>query len=246
VSLEFLQPDAAVAHGGRTPLARSPMEVEARDAGARFEVRDGWNVPVAFDDGSQRAARTTVAWVDVSHLGKVEVKAGSDVLSRVIAGAADGAKLEFGTAQRIDGAWWCALTPDRAIAFGDAPALRARLEAAAGGVDEYVSVVDMTASYAALVLVGPLAREAFARFTALDLRPKVTPVRAFRPGSLARTPGFVLREAEDRYLMVVGAAVGRYVWQQVSDAARHLGGDPIGVDVLEPIEPALEEATTNA
>ena len=69
-------------------------------------------------------------------------------------------------------------------------------------------------------VVGPLAREVFARFTAIDLRPQVTPVHGFRPGSVARTPGVVVCEGEDRFLMLFGAALGAYVWTVVADAAR--------------------------
>jgi len=58
----------------------------------------------------------------------------------------------------------------------------------------------------------------------------VTPVGGFRPGSVARTPGYVLREAEDRLLVMVGWALGEYLWQVVADAARHLGGGPVGAD----------------
>ncbi len=126
MSLEFLQPQAAVEHGGRTPLARSPMEGAARAAGARFEVRDGWNVPVAYE-GRDDPSGATVAWADVSHLGKVEVRASVEVLARVIAAATGDATLEFGTAARVDGAWWCLVTPERALVLGDATALRPRL-----------------------------------------------------------------------------------------------------------------------
>ena len=81
-------------------------------------------------------------------------------------------------------------------------------------------------------------RETFARFTAIDLRPQVTPVHAFRPGSVARTGGAILCEAPDRYLMLFGAALGQYVWTLVADAAGHLGGGPVGVDALEPLDAA--------
>jgi len=56
-------------------------------------------------------------------------------------------------------------------------------------------------------------------------------------------PGAILREAEERYLMLFGAALGRYVWTVVADAALHLGGAPVGVDALVSIE---EEAGSHA
>ena len=59
------------------------------------------------------------------------------------------------------------------------------------------------------------------------------PVGAFRPGSVARTPGYVLREDDDRFLMLFGWALGEYVWTVVADAAGDLGGAPVGVDALD-------------
>jgi heterotetrameric sarcosine oxidase gamma subunit len=92
--------------------------------------------------------------------------------------------------------------------------------------------VDLTSALAALTIAGPLAPELFARFTAIDLRPHVTPIHGFRPGSVARTPGAILREAEDRWLMLFGAALGSYVWTVVADAAASLGGGPVGSEAF--------------
>ena len=81
-------------------------------------------------------------------------------------------------------------------------------------------MVDVTSVFASLTIAGPLARECFARFCALDLRPSVTPVGALRPGSIARQPGTLICEAEDRYLILFGWATAEYVWSVVADARR--------------------------
>jgi glycine cleavage system aminomethyltransferase T len=204
MSLAFLDPSPRPGAGRWVPVARSPMEGKAVAAGATLERRDGWNVAVRFD-----APRGTVGYADVSHLRKTEIQ-GDDV------GTPDG------TATRVDGAWRCILTPERALVIGGA--------GEAG--------LDVTGAFCALTIVGPMARETIARFCALDLRPDVTPVRGLRPGSVARTPGFVIREDEERYLLLVGSAYGEYLWTVVADAAGHLGGGPIGVDDLQELPDA--------
>lgn len=87
--------------------------------------------------------------------------------------------------------------------------------------------LDITTQLAAIRVAGDLARETIARFCALDLRPATSPAGSFRPGSIARTPGYTLVES-DAFLLLVGAAYGEYLWEVVSDAGRHLGGGPIG------------------
>jgi heterotetrameric sarcosine oxidase gamma subunit len=238
VSLAFLTPAAGA-------VARSPMEREALAAGARLERRDGWNVAADFGapDEERAVCRESVGFADLSWLAKIEIQAGAADLAAIVAEFSGGERLEPGRATRARGAWWCPYTAERALMICDPEAAvrhRPRLEEAARGVRGPASVVDMTTAQGALAIVGPLTREVFARFTAIDLRPGVTPVHAFRPGSLARVPGAILHEAEKRYLMLFGAALGRYMWTVVADAAAHLGGAPVGVDALVPIEEPVE------
>jgi heterotetrameric sarcosine oxidase gamma subunit len=244
VNLDFLSAGAAAADGA---VARSPMEAKARTAGARFHVRDGWNVAHAYAGGAEeeaRAAARTAGWADVSHLGKLELQGPAEALDRIASEC--GAELRLGEASRAGEAWWCRLTTTRALVVCAAPvtdALRAQLAEASAGA-ERVTLTEVTTNFAAMTLVGTQAREVFARFCALDLRPAVTPVRALRPGSIARQPGILIREAEDRYLFLFGWATGEYVWSVVADAAEHLGGRPIGVDALAELPGAGGERET--
>jgi glycine cleavage system aminomethyltransferase T len=181
VSFEFLSVSGSA-------IARSPMERQAQEAGARFEVRDGWNVAVSYPTTG------SLTWSDMSHLRKLEVHGAHELVP--------------GQASRVNGSWRCPITRDRTLVIGDS--------------DD--DGVDVTCSLAALAISGAQARDVFARFCALDLREREMPVGAFRPGSVARTPGYVLREDDDRFLMLFGWALGEYMWTVVADAAQRLGG----------------------
>jgi glycine cleavage system aminomethyltransferase T len=233
MNLDFLTAGAGAADGA---VARSPMEGKARAAGAEVEIRNGWGVAMRYrgvgPEAEAASARRTAGWADVSHLGKLELQGPPEQLDRVAGDC--GAELRLGESVRAGDAWWCRLTTTRALVVCDThatDALRAQLAEASAGA-EGVTLADVTTNFAALTLVGPLAREVFARFCALDLRPAVTPVRSLRPGSIGRQPGILICEAEDRYLFLFGWATGEYMWSVVADAGEHLGGRPIGVDAL--------------
>jgi sarcosine oxidase subunit gamma len=235
-ALEFLTPDAS----SDDLTARTPMESLAMAAGARFELRDGWNVAVAFGDPGVERSRMeqTVAFVDRSQLTKVELQAEPRALAAIVAAASGGVELEPGLAVRAGETWWCPVTPSRVLALAEPAAgreLRAAVDAAVASEASNgttVTAVDVTCGLAAMALAGPGSRELLARFCAIDVRPAVTPVAGFRPGSVARTPGYVLVEAEQRLLVLVGWALGEYLYEVVSDAAANLGGGPVGADAV--------------
>ncbi|HLY50016.1 MAG TPA: hypothetical protein VKR21_12560 [Solirubrobacteraceae bacterium] len=233
-SLDFLTPDAT-----GEALARTPMEQLAQAAGARFEAREGWNVAVAFGDSEleRRRMEETVAFCDRSAMVKLELQAEAPALAAAVAAVTGGAELEPGLAVRAADAWWCPVTPSRVLVLGEPAAGRELRGTVAAALTEAAgtrptSLVDVTCGLAAMALVGPGARELLARFCAIDVRPAVTPAAGFRPGSVARTPGYVLVEGDQRLLILVGWALGEYLYEVVSDAAAHLGGGPVGADAV--------------
>jgi glycine cleavage system aminomethyltransferase T len=187
-------------------IAESPLAHLTGREGAVLGVRDGWLVPERFAAAEVEAVacRETVAWADASSLGKFEIA--GDV--------------------SLAGAWCLRVTPSRTLVLTEPD------RSAAALTELGPQAIDVTAQYGALRIAGPLARETIARFCALDLRPAVTSPGRLLPGSVARTPGYVLCEGEDRYLLLFGAAVSEYMWIVVSDAGRHLGGCPVGVRAL--------------
>ncbi len=186
--------------------ARSPMHQLAERAGAQFELIDGFEVATAYPNAGEYSR--TVAFADRSHLVKLELTGPQPHT------------LKPGLAERVDGTWWCPVTPDRTLLLGGPPAR-------AAAQSTHAKIVDLTSGLAALALIGPGANELLARFCAIDVRPQITPVKGFRPGSIARTPGYLLKTGEHELLIMVGAALGSYLWEVVADAAEHLGGGPV-------------------
>ena len=217
MSLAFLSvtPGAAV--------ARSPMERLARAAGGVFEERDGWSVATSF--GAVVAERSriaqTVGFADRSWMRKFELRTGAGTAAAGDGSLAPATMEAFGTATRTaDGGWRCPVTPERTLLLGGREPL----------VDD---ALDLTCAHAALELAGPLAGECLARFCAIDVRPSVLPVGGFRPGSVARTPGYLLRTRPDALLILTGWAYGEYLWETVATAAQRLGGGPVGTEALD-------------
>lgn len=239
MSYEFLSPHEVAAYAGARPVARSPIEHELERAGASFAVRDGWSVATRFGSvaAELQSARCSAAISDRSWLAKIELQAPAEQLAELAAEHAGGA-LELGHARHHDRAWWCPITAQRLLVVAppsQVAALHADLDEAAAALD-FASVVDVSAGTAAILVLGPRARDLLATLTALDLRAAAAPVGALRPGSLARVPAIVLHEREDRFLVLFGAAQGEYVWTAVADAGEPLGAAFVGSDAIEALD----------
>ena len=249
MSLQFLSADQAQVQGAFTPLLQSNIEAELISAGAQIEERDGWRVAASYGDtiAEKKACAESVGVAELSSLGITELLANPAVIEAITTEVA-GTAAKLGLAVFAGNAWWCTVKPDRVLAItspGDTAALRGRVESAAGARSELTSVTDLTSTMTTFSVSGPLARDTFARITALDLREREFPLHGFLPGSIGRVPGLLLRQGPDSFLHTFGAASAQYMWESVIDAAEELGGRPVGIDALGPLGGAVE-ATTNA
>jgi glycine cleavage system aminomethyltransferase T len=237
MSFEFLAPDATTVVDGQPPAARSPIEWVHRGAGAELADRAGWRTVTGYGAASAEsdACRRSVGVADLSFLGKLELHGDADDVAAIVAELAGGARLGPGQAAHADGTWWCPITAERVLAITppeSTVAVREALALLADSRPGFVSVLELTTSLSSNAVVGPLARETFARATALDLRPQRFAEAGFAPVSVARVPGLILRERGDRFLHLFGAGYAGYVWTVFADAAEALGGRAVGTEAL--------------
>ena len=160
-ALDFLSPSLA----GPGALARSSIERAQRDAGAVFEERDGWLVPVSIPGEEARLAAVGVA--DLSHLGKLEVRPGGDPV------------------HGAEGAVWYPISDRRALALGPAAQVLPVREQLAGRL-----VVDVTAQLGVLALAGPQAPTVLRRLTHLHHFPSGGEVARITAHVLQRGSGY--------------------------------------------------------
>ena len=134
-ALDFLSVGAAT--GGA--VAVSAIARAQRDLGARFEKRDGWDVPVSLPDEKEHLAAVGVA--DLSHLTKLELRPAGEPIEG-------------------EGLVWYAISPRRALVLC-APASAATVREQIG--DRFA--LDVTGAYSIIALAGPEAATLLRRMT---------------------------------------------------------------------------------
>jgi glycine cleavage system aminomethyltransferase T len=181
------------------------MSRRQAEAGARFEERDGWRVPVALPGEADFLAAVGIA--DLSHLGKLEVR-----------GAGDGGE---GQGPDVGLLATYAISPRRMLVLCETAVTGALREQLA---ERHGFVLDVTAAYGVLALAGPQAATLLRRLTHLHSFPA--------SGEVAHVNGVHVLERPAGYWLVVPQELGDYLWEVAVDRARPLGGGPVGVDAL--------------
>jgi hypothetical protein len=211
----FLSPAAAAAG----VVLRTPMERAHLAAGATLEPHDGWRV-AAYGPAEADA------WLaDVSHLGKLDLRAPAAGLDELTGG------LEPGAARSDGGVWTLRLTPTHGYVlcpFARVSELRGRIGEAA---------IDVTCGMAGVALGGARRLAVFNRSSGLDVRDsRFAPGRCMA-GSVMRVPTLVLNRGDD-LVMLVAWEQGEYFWDAILDAGETIGIARTGAEVR-----AVQEAT---
>jgi len=235
------------------PTRRSPMHDRHAALGARWMTAGSWLRPAVYGDGDTaiadevRAVRQHVGLIDVSTLGKLEVR-GPDAaafLNRMYTFAY--AKQPVGRCR------YALMCGDAGQVMDDGVAVRwaedhFTVTATTGGVDAVfrrmtwfnaqwrmrVDIANVTGAWAAVNLAGPLSRRVLARLKPdMDISPAGFGYMEARQGTLAGVPARLLRVGfvgELGYEIHVPAGNGEALWDALMQAGAEDGIRPVGVE----------------
>jgi sarcosine oxidase subunit alpha len=240
----------------------TPMHALHVERGAVFENVGQWKRPWHFPrDGEAMwdavlrecaAARTGVAMIDASTLGKIEVvgqdapvfldRMYTNAMSRLAVGriryglmlGVDGMVLDDGVAMRLaDDRYLVTTTTGGAARVLDHfeewlqtewPELR-------------VHCTSVTEQWAAIAVVGPKAREVLrAAGTDIDVAQAVFPFMHWREGEVAGVPARLARvsfSGELAFEVHAAGWYGRHLWERLAEAGRPFGITPYGTQTMD-------------
>ncbi|NDL57227.1 2Fe-2S iron-sulfur cluster-binding protein [Phytoactinopolyspora mesophila] len=234
------------------PVRRSPMHNWHVAHGATPLVAGEWIRPEHYGDpaGEVRAVRRGVGIVDVTPLGKFELR-GPDVpkllellyvnrwqalaVGRVRYGVMctdDGVVFDDGVTARLgDDRYLLTATSSGATAVGEWIERWLQTERP----DWKVHAIAMTDAYASINVAGPRSRELLGRLTTgVDLAPEAFPYMRVRLGEVAGVAGCVVWRigftGELSYELHVPAGHGLRVWEALLAAGDNLGVRPFGIE----------------
>lgn len=242
----------ALAGRNYQPVRRSPMHAWHEAHGAAPLVAGAWIRPDHYGDpaGEVRAVRSGVGIIDVTPLGKFELRGPHvpDLLELLYLNR--WRKLAVGAVR------YGAMCTDDGVVFDDGVTGRLAedrylLTATSSGADAVgewierwlqterpqwrVHVVPMTDAYASINVAGPRSRELVGRaVSGVDLSPEAFPYMRVRLGEVAGVPDCVVWRigftGELSYELHVPAGHGLRVWEALLAAGSDLGVRPFGVE----------------
>ncbi|MFO1436138.1 MAG: 2Fe-2S iron-sulfur cluster-binding protein [Gammaproteobacteria bacterium] len=252
------QPELLEVLGGRgfQPTRLTAMHHRHLALGAQMMPAGVWLRPAYYGSEAQRrdhidaevkAVRENVGLIDVSTLGKLEVRGAdaAEFLNRIYTFAY--AKQPVGRSRYV------LMTDSTGAIADDGVACRVNanhfyVTATTSGVDAVyrsmlrwnaewrldVDVANVTAAYAAVNLAGPKSREVLSKLApALDVSNAAFPYMGVREGEVAGVPARLLRVGfvgELGYEIHVPASQGEHLWDALMDVGRGYGIRAFGVE----------------
>jgi sarcosine oxidase subunit alpha len=217
-----------------TPLARTPLHDWHAAHRARFEARNGWQVPMVYSSpaGEAEEARRDVGVADISALAKLSLrgKGLAGFTEKLSPSSAAAQSRGVANVRCPDPALACRLTDDHLLllALTEAP-LQPDLQ------DSKVLATDVTSAYAGFCLAGPRTEDLLRRLTALDVRPSTFPANSCTETALAGVEALLVRAPElsvPAMRLYVAWDFAEYVWERLLEAGRDLGVSPLGPEGL--------------
>ncbi|MBM4069222.1 MAG: FAD-dependent oxidoreductase [Planctomycetes bacterium] len=230
------------------PVRRTPLHHWHEATGARWLDAGAWKRPESYGDpaGEVRAVRSQVGLIDVSTLGKIEVRGPQavELLERVYVNTFADLKIgrtRYGLICTEEGILWddgavARLGPDRfylTATTGNAEAVYRWLLMWRDTWRLDVAVQNQTAALAAMNLAGPLARDVLAPLSDIDIGAGAFPYLGCREGRVAGTPCLLMRlgfVGELGYEIHCPSALAWSLWQRLYEAGSPYGLRPFGVE----------------
>jgi len=241
-------PLAVLAGPHLNPVRRSAMHDRHEAAGAMMMDMGDWKRPLQYGDidAECRAVHERVGLIDVSTLGKLDVR------GRDAAAFLDWLHPNRFSDLRVGRIRYRAMTDDAGIILDDGTVARlgderflvttgtGSLDAVDGWLrwwlaasDRRVDVTNVTARYAAMNLAGPRARDVLARLTDLDVSADGLRYLDAREGLVAGVPTVLLRigfVGELAYELHAPADRAAHLWDALMEAGATDGIRPFGVE----------------
>jgi heterotetrameric sarcosine oxidase gamma subunit len=217
----------------RGDVAWPTLADRLRLAGGVMSEREGHSVAAHFGSAATELAVCVkrVGLAVRSDLDALEIAGSEPWLTHFLEEALGGRAPATDEALRTAGSWCCRVAPDRAIVVGpwSAAARWAGIVRRAVVTGAAVDCTDRSDSATALTLVGPRAARLL---DDAGLEPDLA-VGGVRESWFAGSSVLVLREAADRFLLVLDADHAVDAWQELFDAGRALGLSMVGAEALE-------------
>ena len=243
------------------PVRKTPMHQWHEEHGAKFENVGQWKRPWYYPRDAEsmeeavrrecRAARTNVAMVDQSTLGKIDIR-GPDAatfLNRVYTNAwtrLGVGRCRYGLMLGEDG---MVLDDGVTARFADDHFLMHTTSGGAANVFAWlerwlqtewpelrVYLTSVTEHWATPAIVGPNSREVIAHVCPdVDFSGDSFPFMSYREGTIAGVPARIFRvsfSGELTYEVNVPANYGRAVWEAIMRAGEKFGITPYGTETL--------------